>query len=182
MRLLIRMSMCTHGLHLSKPPQHRMLWLEHRLIVSPALRRKRPSTGAKTSASAFLLSSPRPFMSVFPCSRLPLLCSPTHSVRTVTHTPVAFASSSAASTPSPSGSLKTKTDTEEDHTPTSVPLEDVKRILRLAHPERWRLAGKQLPVTLHHHTTLSMIYVGSSIPHFQYIISLSRKEEEGSVS
>uniref|UniRef100_A0A3P8S5K4 ATP-binding cassette sub-family B member 10, mitochondrial n=1 Tax=Amphiprion percula TaxID=161767 RepID=A0A3P8S5K4_AMPPE len=65
--------------------------------------------------------------------------SPHGRTRTVTHTPVAFASSSAASTPAES--VKTQTDTEGKKTPTTVPLEDVKRIMRLAHPERWTLAA-----------------------------------------
>lgn len=34
-----------------------------------------------------------------------------------------------------------KEDTEDGQTPTTVPLEDVRRILRLAHPERWKLAA-----------------------------------------
>nr|XP_057945288.1 ATP-binding cassette sub-family B member 10, mitochondrial isoform X2 [Doryrhamphus excisus] len=46
--------------------------------------------------------------------------------------------SSASST---SGSLKGQTDTDVGQTPTSVPLEDVKRVLRLAHSERWKLAA-----------------------------------------
>lgn len=147
MRLLIRMSRCTHGghLHKLKLAQPRVLWLEQRLTLSSALRRKRQSTGIKSSVHpALSLSSPRPFVSVLPCG--PLRClsalcshSPTGRARTLTHTPAAFASSSAASTPTPAGSVKTQTDAERGQT---VPLEDVKRILQLAHPERWRLAGK----------------------------------------
>uniref|UniRef100_A0A8D0CT88 ATP binding cassette subfamily B member 10 n=1 Tax=Sander lucioperca TaxID=283035 RepID=A0A8D0CT88_SANLU len=151
MRLLIRMSGCSHGVHLSKLklPQPRMLWLDHRLTLSAAFRRKRPSTGVKSSVhptTAFPFCSPGPYMSVLSCSPLrglSILCShtPTGRARTVTHTPVAFASSSAASTPTPAGPAKTQTDTDSDQTPTTVPLEDVKRILQLAHPERWRLAA-----------------------------------------
>lgn len=62
----------------------------------------------------------------------PLLC--LH--RTVPHTPVAFAGSSAKSE-----SENTRKDTDLDQTPTAVPLEDVKRILRLAYSERWKLAA-----------------------------------------
>ncbi|XP_076582259.1 ATP-binding cassette sub-family B member 10, mitochondrial isoform X2 [Chaetodon auriga] len=146
MRLLIRMSRCTHGghLHKLKLAQPRMLWLEPRLTLSSAHRRKRQSTGIKPSVQpspAFPLSSPRPFMSGLPCSPLrclPALCS---HARTLTHTPVAFASSSAASTPTPAGSVKTQTDSEGGRTPNKVPMEDAQRILRLAHPERWRLAA-----------------------------------------
>ncbi|XP_044202508.1 ATP-binding cassette sub-family B member 10, mitochondrial [Thunnus albacares] len=153
MRLLIRMSRCTHGGDLSKlkPPQSGVLWLEYRRTLSAALRRKRQPTGARCSAPptpAFRLSSPGPFMSVLPCYSplrgLSLLCcshtsNPADRARTVSHTSVAFASSSAASSPTPSGSVKTQPD--RDRTPTTVPLEDVKRILRLAHPERLRLAA-----------------------------------------
>lgn len=148
MRLLIRMSRCTHGVHLSKlkPPQPGMLWLEHCRSLSPALRRKRQPTGCSAPPTpAFRLSSRGPFMSVLPSYNPPrglsLLCcshtcNPAHRARTLSHTPVAFASSSAAR------SVKTQTDTDRDRTPTTAPPEDVKRILQLAHPERWRLAGK----------------------------------------
>lgn len=152
MRLLIRMSRCTHGVHLSKfkLTQPRLLWLDHRLSLSAALRRKRQSTGVRPSVQptpAFPLSSPGATVSVLPCSPLgglSIVCphSTTGRARTFTHTPVAFASSSAASTPTPAESVKTQTDTEEGQTPTTVPLEDVRRILQLAHPERWSLAGR----------------------------------------
>ncbi|XP_030271251.1 ATP-binding cassette sub-family B member 10, mitochondrial [Sparus aurata] len=151
MRLLIRMSRCTHGVHLSKfkLTQPRLLWLDHRLSLSAALRRKRQSTGVRPSVQptpAFPLSSPGATVSVLPCSPLgglSIVCphSTTGRARTFTHTPVAFASSSAASTPTPAESVKTQTDTEEGQTPTTVPLEDVRRILQLAHPERWSLAA-----------------------------------------
>uniref|UniRef100_A0A8C2ZUM1 ATP-binding cassette sub-family B member 10, mitochondrial n=1 Tax=Cyclopterus lumpus TaxID=8103 RepID=A0A8C2ZUM1_CYCLU len=101
---------------------------------------ERLSTGVTSSGSptpAFLLSSSGPFVSVWPCSPLrglSILRSHTPTGRPVTHTPVAFATSSA-------GSVKTQTDTESGQTPTTVPLDDVKRILQLAHPERWSLAA-----------------------------------------
>ncbi|KAF7669395.1 hypothetical protein LDENG_00193230 [Lucifuga dentata] len=132
MRLLIRMSECTNGVRVSKlkPPQSGLIWLDRRFTNSAVLRKK--PTWPKSSAFApRLLSSHRPFVSV-------LLCSHT---RTVTHTPVAFASSSATSTPTPTDSVKTQAEKEKDQTPTSIPLDDVKRILRLAHPERWRLTA-----------------------------------------
>lgn len=147
MRLLICMSKCKHGgnfnkLELTHP---RMFGLEHRLTLSAALRRKRLSTGVKSvqPTPAFPLSSARPFMSVQPYSPLSVLCShsPAGRARTLTHSPVAFVGSSAASTPTPAESVKTRTDTERGQTPTTVPLEDVKRIWQLAHPERWRLAA-----------------------------------------
>ncbi len=152
MRLLICMSRCKHGGNLTKlkPTHPRMCWLEHRLTPSAALRRKRLSTGVKSSVQpppAFPLSSATSLLSVQPRSSLRGLSvlgsrSPAGRARTLAHTPVAFASSSAASTPTPAESVKTQTDTESGQTPTTVPLEDVKRILQLARPERWRLAGK----------------------------------------
>lgn len=126
------MSRCTNGVHLSKlkPPQPGLVWLDCRLTHSAALRGK--LTWAKSSAFApRLLPSHRPCVSVLLCSN----------PRTVTHTPVAFASSSATSTPTPAGSVETQEETEKSQTPNSVPLDDVKRILRLAHPERWRLTA-----------------------------------------
>ncbi|XP_069549822.1 ATP-binding cassette sub-family B member 10, mitochondrial [Brachyistius frenatus] len=150
MRLLVRMSSCTHRVHWSKLKltQPRTIWLDHRPTLSTAVRRKRQSSGVKFSVHpipAFPLGSPGSFVSVLPCSRLSrlpglpglsVLCShtPTARARTLTHTPVAFASSSASS-------VKSEADTESAQTPTTVPLEDVNRILRLAHPERWRLSA-----------------------------------------
>ncbi|XP_034742901.1 ATP-binding cassette sub-family B member 10, mitochondrial [Etheostoma cragini] len=151
MLLLIRPPRCPHAVHLFKLklPQPRMLWLEHRLNPSAAFRRQRPSTGVKSSVhptTVFPFCSPGHFMSALSCSPLRGLSilhshTPTGGARTVTHTPVAFASSSAASTPTPAGPAKTQTDTDREQTPTTVPVEDVKRILQLAHPERWRLAA-----------------------------------------
>ncbi|XP_076012161.1 ATP-binding cassette sub-family B member 10, mitochondrial [Genypterus blacodes] len=135
MRLLIRISGCSSGLNLSKLKltQSGRSWLDHRLTRCAALRRKAQLARVKASASP-----PRPVSSHGPFRSL-LFCPHT---RTVTHTPVAFASSSAASTPTPTDSVKTQAGTEEKgQTSTSLPLDDVKRILRLAHPERWRLAG-----------------------------------------
>lgn len=56
--------------------------------------------------------------------------------RTIPHTPVAFASSNAQQSEE-----KTQNETKQDHTPTAVPLEDVRRILKLAYTERWKLAA-----------------------------------------
>lgn len=156
MRLLICVLGRTHRVHLCKLnrtlTQPRMLWLEHRPNNSPALRRKRQSIGVKSSlypTPAFRLCSPWPFSPCGPLTGLSVLCS---HPRTLTHTPVAFASSSATSAPTPAGSVKSQTDKETAQTPTQVPLEDVKRILRLAHPERWRLAGKG-----HHMSILTVV-------------------------
>uniref|UniRef100_A0A673CDB7 ATP-binding cassette, sub-family B (MDR/TAP), member 10 n=1 Tax=Sphaeramia orbicularis TaxID=375764 RepID=A0A673CDB7_9TELE len=142
MRLLIRMTRCTHGVKHIRP---RLLWLGHRLTLSAALRGKRPSLpGPSTPTCPFSTSSsPRPGVSVLTRSPLRGFCllhpptSTGRGPRTLTHSPVAFASSSSTSTPA--GSVKE--DTEDGQTPTTVPLEDVKRILRLAHPERWKLAA-----------------------------------------
>ncbi|KAM6950284.1 LOW QUALITY PROTEIN: ATP-binding cassette sub-family B member 10, mitochondrial [Lycodopsis pacificus] len=146
MRLLVRLSRCSHGVHVSKlePTQPRMLCLEHRLTLSAALRRVKSSSGHPTPG--FLLSSTGPLVSVSLCGPprgLSVLCShtPTGRARTLAYTPVAFATSSAASTPTPAGSVKTQADTESGQTPSTVPLDDVKRIWRLAQPERWRMAA-----------------------------------------
>uniref|UniRef100_A0A3Q3J740 ATP-binding cassette sub-family B member 10, mitochondrial n=1 Tax=Monopterus albus TaxID=43700 RepID=A0A3Q3J740_MONAL len=145
MQFLICMSRCAPGVHLSKLKltQPRM---DRRLPLSAALRRREQSTWVKSSVRpTFLLSS---LGSALPCSAPTGPCtlgSHTPSwigrARTFTHTPVAFTNSSADTTPAPSGSLKTQTDTERGQTPATVPPEDVKRILRLAYPERWRLAA-----------------------------------------
>lgn len=137
MLLLIRLSRCTYGVHLSKRTQPRMFCLDHRLTASAAFRRKRPPTALKSTPSFPLRS---PCVSVLLCRpprglSVPCSHSPTGPART--HTPVAFASSSAASAPTPADSVKPQT----PQPPTDVPLEDVRRILHLAHPERWRLAG-----------------------------------------
>uniref|UniRef100_A0A1A7W653 ATP-binding cassette sub-family B member 10, mitochondrial n=1 Tax=Iconisemion striatum TaxID=60296 RepID=A0A1A7W653_9TELE len=144
MRLLIRWINCANSklrlTHLN------FLWLEHRGGFSAAHRRKRLSAGVKTSVClpphTFSLRPARPVLSVLSSCQLtgsPVLFAhtPTGRARTVLHTPVAFSSSSAASTPAASGSETA----DRARTPTSVPLEDVKRILGLAHPERWRLAA-----------------------------------------
>lgn len=132
---------CTREVRMSKlklAGQPRLLWLDHRLAQSAAVRRKRPATGVRVP-DARCLSSPlcsaRTDTSVLNILRFyPHAGRP----RPFTHTPVAFASSSAASAPTSGEANKTR----EAQTSTPVPLEDAKRILRLAHPERLRLAGK----------------------------------------
>ncbi|XP_049573219.1 ATP-binding cassette sub-family B member 10, mitochondrial [Syngnathus scovelli] len=134
MRFLIRMSLCTNGGRLNKPPQHRTMWL----AVSPDTQRKRTPAGSRTSASpptGFLHPSVVSALSRRDVSSLRSYVFV--KTRTSLCTPVAFASSSV---PSTSESLKGQTDTETGHTPTNVPVEDVRRILRLAHPERWKLS------------------------------------------
>uniref|UniRef100_A0AAQ4PH51 ATP binding cassette subfamily B member 10 n=1 Tax=Gasterosteus aculeatus aculeatus TaxID=481459 RepID=A0AAQ4PH51_GASAC len=138
MRLLIRLSRCSHGVHVSKLKPG-TLWLEHRLSLSAAPRRKRQATGVEPSG--FLLSSSSssssggPFVSLSlrgPLAGLSVLRS---------RTPVAFAASSssaASSTPSP---VKSEADAGSRRAPSAVPLDDARRILRLAHPARWRLSA-----------------------------------------
>lgn len=143
MRLLLRTSLCAHGLHLTslKLTRPRVLWLEHRLALSTAHRRRRQSPGVKSPVHP-VPSPPRwPFTSVLSCRGLSVFCphSQTGRARTATHAvPVAFASSSSSPDLTPEDPLKT----DRDKAPTTVPLQDVRRILKLAHPERWRLAGK----------------------------------------
>ncbi|KAM8894745.1 ATP-binding cassette sub-family B member 10, mitochondrial [Spinachia spinachia] len=149
MRLLIRLSRCSHGVQVSKLKPG-MLWLDHRLpTFSAAPRRKRQATGVRSCG--FLLSSSGPFVSLSPRSPLAglsVLCS-----RTLTRAPVAFAGSSAASTPSPvkteadaqsrrtPSPVKTEADAQSRRTPSPVPLDDARRILQLAHPARWRMSA-----------------------------------------
>lgn len=130
--------MCTHGLHLTTlkltPP--RMFWLEHRRALS-AYWRRRQSTGVKSSVYQTPCFPPQSFVSA--CRGLSIFCPHTQTgrPRTVTHIPVAFASSSTSPDSTPDDPLKT----DRDKVPATVPLEDIKRILQLAHPERWRLAA-----------------------------------------
>uniref|UniRef100_A0A3Q2Y0M4 ATP binding cassette subfamily B member 10 n=1 Tax=Hippocampus comes TaxID=109280 RepID=A0A3Q2Y0M4_HIPCM len=150
MRFLISMSTCTHGARLHKPPQRRTIWL----AVSPDPQRKRPPAGSRTSASSptgLLLSQ----SVVSSLSRRDLSSLRSYvfgKTRTPLRTLVAFASSSV---PSTSGSLKGQTDTEGGHTPTNVPLEDVRRVLRLAHPERWKLSAAVGFLTISSAVTMS---------------------------
>lgn len=147
MWLLLRMSGRSHAVHLSKLrlTQPGMLWLEHRLSLSSALRRKKQLTGLKSAVHP----APRPLASALLLPSHASSASPARvTIRTITHTPVAFSSSSSSaassSSPTPEDS---QAEAGKQQTPTTVPLDDVKRILRLAHPERWTLAGKQ--VALH---------------------------------
>lgn len=140
MMRFICLSQCTSGVRLSqlKVTQPRMLWLDHRLAHSASVRRKRPSTGIKVPdprCHSSLLCSDRTDSSLLNIQRFYPYAG---RARPFTHTPVAFVSSSAASASTSEESIKTR----EVQTSTKVPVEDAKRILRLAHPERWRLAGK----------------------------------------
>ncbi|XP_077376063.1 ATP-binding cassette sub-family B member 10, mitochondrial [Festucalex cinctus] len=149
MRFLIRMSMCTHGVRLHKPLQHRTMWF----AVCPDPQKKCHPVGPRTTASpltGFLLPSAVSTLSSRDLSSLrSFICTNT---RTPVRTPVAFASSSV---PSTTGSIKGQTDTEGGHTPTNVPLEDVRRVLRLAHPERWKLSAAVGFLTISSAVTMS---------------------------
>ncbi|KAM4602918.1 ATP-binding cassette sub-family B member 10, mitochondrial [Polymixia lowei] len=120
---------------------HGLLWVKHGEIHAAGLRGEReaagvnrpdPPTSALSAQRAF-----RPALSHASPGVFSRGCIPTQPW-TVTHTPVAFHSSSTDSRKSTAS--KTQIDAETSPTPTSVPLEDFKRILHLAHPERWRLA------------------------------------------
>ncbi|XP_029944863.1 ATP-binding cassette sub-family B member 10, mitochondrial [Salarias fasciatus] len=147
MRLLMGTLSCTHSARLSKLKltQPRTSWLEHRASLHNALRRRTVSPGLRSSLhpapSALPPGSPRPFWSY-------------HAGVSVLgpHTPVAFASSSAASASTAPESEK------KPETPITVPLEDVKRILGLAHPERWRLAAAVGFLTVSSTVTMSAPY------------------------
>lgn len=141
MMRFICLSQCTSGVRLSQlklTTKPRMLWLDHRLAHSASVRRKRLSTGIKVPYSR-CLASPL-CLGRTDTSLLEVLRYYPHAGRgrPFTHTPVAFAGSSAASAPTSGESIKTR----EAQTSITVPVEDARRILRLAHPERWRLAGK----------------------------------------
>uniref|UniRef100_A0A668ASN8 ATP-binding cassette sub-family B member 10, mitochondrial n=1 Tax=Myripristis murdjan TaxID=586833 RepID=A0A668ASN8_9TELE len=130
MWLLIRMSRCTGGTQLPKlklkpTGAHRLWWPDYGQSY-PAIRRKRDAAAAPTPV--FTPSSPRlAFIALSPgCLHAHLGARRT---RTGTHTQVAFSSSSAGSTP------------RGARAPTTLPLEDVKRILQLAYPERYRLGA-----------------------------------------
>ncbi|XP_068167758.1 ATP-binding cassette sub-family B member 10, mitochondrial isoform X2 [Antennarius striatus] len=150
MRFFTSMSRCTEGLHLSRfqLTHPRVSWLLHPPTFTASSRKKTQTTGAKYSAHpapVFPVYSPRT-ASVWlrgPVGGLSVLrsCSPAGRGRTFAHTHVAFAGSSAGSRPSAAGSVEPQTGPEGDQPPVTVPVEDVRRILTFAHPERWRVAA-----------------------------------------
>lgn len=137
MLLFIRVPRCSRGAFMNslKLTQPRMLWLNQRLTPSVALRRINSTTTIQAT-SFFSNALPGKNKSVIPCGSYRALHTPAGRTRTVSHTHGAFASSSSASSPTPAESVKAPTVQA-----TTVPLEDVKRILKLAQSERWRLAG-----------------------------------------
>lgn len=106
--------------------------------LSPRLRHKANASPLSCSAPGSVPGFNR--LSPHQCSR---------HVWTATHTPVAFYTSSSTdskqtTTPPTTGIAhpsKDGTPTEENIPQTAIPFEDVKRILQLAHPERWRLTA-----------------------------------------
>lgn len=137
MLLFIRVPRCSRGAFMNslKLTQPRMLSLNQRLTPSGALRRINSTTTIQATAF-FSNALPGKNKSVIPCGSYRALHTPAGRTRTVSHTHGAFASSSSASSPTPAESVKAPTVQA-----TTVPLEDVKRILKLAQSERWRLAG-----------------------------------------
>lgn len=136
MLLFIRVLGCTRGVFMNtfKLTQPRMLWLDQRLTSSVAFHRLKPAiTIGATPVSSISLPGKN---IVVPCSRYRYIHTPAGRARIITNTHGAFASSSAASSPTPAESLKAPTVPT-----TTVPLDDVKRILKLAQSERCRLAG-----------------------------------------
>lgn len=136
MFLFIRVPGCTRRVFMDtfKLTQPRMLWLDQRLTSSVAFPRVKPMTTIRVTPLSSI-SVRGKHMSALPCSPWRGLHTPAGRARTTTHTQGAFASSSAASTPSPA---------EPTVRATTVPLQDVKRILKLAQTERWRLTGNVL--------------------------------------
>lgn len=134
MLLFICVPRCSRGAFMNsvKLTQQRMLWLDQRLTPSGAPRR----TINIQATSSFSNALPGKNVSVIPCGSYRALHTPAGRTRTISHTHGAFASSSSASSPTPAESVKAPPDPA-----TTVPLEDVKRILKLAQSERWRLAG-----------------------------------------
>lgn len=124
MRFLIRLPGCINGVCLSKlrvGSSFRRLWLDHRLELSPTVCSKGLSS---VSLRPSIWSQHR---------STPLLCC-LH--RTAPHTPVAFTRSFAQSE-----TEKTLQEVNSEQAKSAVPLEDVRRILKLAYPERWKLAA-----------------------------------------
>ncbi|KAM6977427.1 ATP-binding cassette sub-family B member 10, mitochondrial [Aplochiton taeniatus] len=166
MRLLLQMSRCTGGVHLLKRKiahsrADRLFCLEYRTHKGLLVRIRRELCGAKLSELATHPSPlPRQKANASPLAgsppgsvpgfyRLsPHLCS--RHAWTATHTQVAFYSSSSTdskqtTTPSTTGTgghpSKDVTSSDDNLPPTAIPFEDVRRILQLAHPERWRLTA-----------------------------------------
>ncbi|XP_040926033.1 bile salt export pump [Betta splendens] len=137
MWLLVRKPMCIYVSELKLTQR-----LDHRLSLSASMRTRTQHPGLRSRVRPV----PRPLVSALSCSRTrafsglpPHTCSAR--ARTRAHTPVAFASSSADSRPAAAGSEEPQADADRGRAPATIPPDDVKRILRLAHPERWRLAA-----------------------------------------
>lgn len=122
MLLFIRVPRCSRGAFINS------LKLTQPRMWTPSVALQRINSTTTIRATSFLSNSlTGKNVSVIPCGSYR---------QTISHTQGAFASSSSASSPTPAESVKAPTVQA-----TTVPLEDVKRILKLAQSERWRLAG-----------------------------------------
>lgn len=128
---------------------HRLFFIENQVIKGQRKRRDLLATGKRSEpvACPSLPLSRRHVASLVPCSvpleefnRLLSGCS-----WTATHA-CAFYSTSTKSTPTTQQGVDRSDredvpSTEKTEPPTTVPFEDVRRIMSLAHPERWRLSA-----------------------------------------
>ena len=151
MRLLFDISRCTSGVHLLKrtinhSSVHRCLLLDHRKSHAAGLHVWSNGTGKPSPENVTHRGHRRSTVSVLPYSALGVLfrdCMRSQRLLekpwTAGHTSVVFKSSSAAS--SKETTIKTPVESGSGQPPTTLPLDDVKRILKLAYPERLRLSG-----------------------------------------
>ncbi|XP_059927038.1 ATP-binding cassette sub-family B member 10, mitochondrial [Gadus macrocephalus] len=151
MRLLFDISRCTSGVHLLKRTInhsriHRCLLLDHRKSHAAGLHVWSNGTGKPSPENVAHRGHHRSTVSVLPYSALGVLfrdCKRSQLLLekpwTAGHTSVVFKSSSAAS--SKETTIKTPVESGSGQPPTTLPLDDVKRILKLAYPERLRLSA-----------------------------------------
>ena len=149
MILLLQMSRCTGGVHLLKRKivhsrAHRLFWIENHVMRGQRIKRD------LSAAETFLEPAARPSLSrrhvaaLVPCW-FPLggFYGPlTKSSWTATHFGASYSSSSKSKPTIQHGVDNTYVpSTEKREPPTTIPFKDVRRIMFLAHPERWRLSG-----------------------------------------
>ena len=150
MRLLFDISRCTSGVHLLKRTinhtgVHRCLLLDYRKSHAVGLHVWSNRTGKPSPENVSHRGNHRT-VSVLPYSALGVLfrgCKRSlllpEKPWTAGHTSVVFESTSVAS--SKETTIKTPVESSNGQPPTTLPLDDVKRILKLAYPERLRLSG-----------------------------------------
>ncbi|XP_046886148.1 ATP-binding cassette sub-family B member 10, mitochondrial [Hypomesus transpacificus] len=149
MILLLQMSRCTGGVHLLKRKivhsrAHRLFWIENHVMRGQRIKRD------LSAAETFLEPAARPSLSrrhvaaLVPCW-FPLggFYGPlTKSSWTATHLCASYSSSSKSKPTIQHGVDNTYVpSTEKREPPTTIPFKDVRRIMSLAHPERWRLSA-----------------------------------------